>query len=176
MTADFPNSPPTDDPEPGSSSAILICALMGTLAQMISGFIAILSNNETPIAATLYLIAVSAPFFLVSTFGTRRFFSAHRPKRLPQNVYLRLVWLSLTIVMASLIYLVNALLARISLGRHDPHFTIPYYAYLLFLGWHLFLMSYTAERKPLSAPRPRRSLRPDLKPIQSEHWGEPAQQ
>lgn len=145
-------------------------------------FLAIISGNETPIRSAairgLYLIALSAPFFILSTTAIRRrFFSAPIPARLaPEAAFLRrLNGIGTAILISSLLCLAFSIMERPAVGLHNPRYTVSRDFFWFLTAWWWMLTAYISDRKPLPPPREPSFTWAGMKPIHSDHWRQPVQ-
>jgi len=146
-------------------------------------FLSIVSGNETPIRSNtirvLYLIAISAPFvILITTAFRRRHFSVPLPAPWPQGAarLRRLNRLETAILITGLLCFAFSIIERLSFGRHDPRYTLPRDIFWFLTAWSWILTAYISDRRPLPPPREPRFTWAGMKPIQSDHWGQTAQQ
>ena len=139
-------------------------------------------SDETHIHSTaftaIYLIALWTPLAIVGFIALgRKFFSFRRPERWPEESPVPARVKALVGPMAGLLFLlaVWSIFAGHLFGRHDPRYTVPQDGLWFTIGWFWFLQAYIAERKPLPPPLKHEPIWADLKPISSDHWGQPAQ-
>jgi hypothetical protein len=134
--------------------------------------------HSKPVAA-IYFTALWAPLAIVGFIAMgRKFFSFHRPARWPEGSPVLARAKVLLVGMAGLgfLFAVWSTIAGHLIGRHDPRYSLPQDGLWFLIGWIWVLTAYMAERKPLPPPRRLEANWDGMKPIRSEHWGQPAPQ
>lgn len=172
MTTEALNSQPPDARGPSlSENPQLFTALMWTL-------LALLAGDETTIPSrplsVLYHTALAAPFIILAGIALRRrFFSAPMPQRWPSGTseQHRLEALGIVTMLLAVLLFGVSIGMRTSVGRHNPRYTGLHDAAYFLLSWGYVLVTYIADRKPLPPPRKSEYIWADLKPIQSDNWG-----
>jgi len=177
VTTEAHNSAVPDDSGefPRPDNPMLFFALMWTL-------LCVLSGSETPVMPAAlrvpYLIALAAPFALVASIALRRrFFPAQMPPLWSKGspVMRRMQALTVALMGLGILSLAISYVVRRPAVRHDPHYLIPHAVCYFLLGWGYLLSAYIGDRKPLPPPGKHEPIWADMKPISSDHWGEPAQ-